>query len=116
MDSVSRFTDIPSVLRRNITVRPRPIMSAEPRRGLSEIKSLRELGTIKVGVSERREEFLVLSQQLDKSITRIHLLDTSAYGRSTCERFAGQFLQLNRNRLIYQSQQTSRKPGTAVEV
>ncbi|VDP38403.1 unnamed protein product [Heligmosomoides polygyrus] len=53
-------------------------------------------GITKVGVSDNAGEFVVLPQQLDKSITRHQLQDTNVYSRSNYEKFAKQFRFLNR--------------------
>ncbi|KAK6763355.1 hypothetical protein RB195_023890 [Necator americanus] len=67
-------------------------LTVAQRRGLREIRNLIRAGEIKVFVSE----FVVLSRELDKAITRRHLEDDSLYVPSSANEFRKQYRRLNR--------------------
>ncbi|XGW35389.1 hypothetical protein V3C99_018975 [Haemonchus contortus] len=85
-----------SELRRSIGVRAPPNLSAAQRRGLKELRDLSQSGIIKISVSGKGGEFLVLSQDLDKAMTRLHLQDQSTYSPSAPEEFTRQYRHLNK--------------------
>lgn len=53
-------------------------------------------GSIKIGVSGKGGEFVVLSQELDPALTRIHLQDATVYQQSSAQEFARQYRRLNK--------------------
>ncbi|XGW03988.1 hypothetical protein V3C99_015267 [Haemonchus contortus] len=89
-------TTLFSELRRNIGVRVPPNLSAAQRRGLKELRELSQSGAIKISVSDKGGEFVVLSQDLDRAMTRLHLQDQSTYSPSAPEEFTRQYRHLNK--------------------
>ncbi|KAK6740943.1 hypothetical protein RB195_009036 [Necator americanus] len=71
-------------------------LTVAQRRGLREIRNLITAGEIKVSVSDKGGEFVVLSRELDKAITRQHLEDDSLYVPSSANEFRKQYRRLNR--------------------
>ncbi|KAK6751606.1 hypothetical protein RB195_003179 [Necator americanus] len=71
-------------------------LTVAQRRGLCEIRNLTTAGEIKVSVSDKGGEFVVLSRELDKAITRQHLEDDSLYVPSSANEFRKQYRRLNR--------------------
>ncbi|KAK6762862.1 hypothetical protein RB195_023532 [Necator americanus] len=71
-------------------------LSVAQRRGLREIHNLITAGEINVSVSDKGGEFVVLSRELDKAITRQHLEDDNLYVPSFANGFRKQYRRLNR--------------------
>ncbi|KAK6749016.1 hypothetical protein RB195_001558 [Necator americanus] len=71
-------------------------LTVAQRRGQREIRNLITAGEIKVSVSDKGGEFVVLSRELDKAITRQHLEDDSLYVPSSANEFRKQYRRLNR--------------------
>ncbi|KAK6737038.1 hypothetical protein RB195_019623 [Necator americanus] len=71
-------------------------LSVAQRRGIREIRNLITAGEIKVSVSDKGGEFVVLSRELDKAITRQHLEDDGLYVPSSANEFRKQYRRLNR--------------------
>ncbi|KAK6732228.1 hypothetical protein RB195_016547 [Necator americanus] len=66
------------------------------RSGLREIRELSTRGEIKVTISDKGGEFVVISRELDMAITRKHLDDATLYHSSSHEEFIKQSRRLNR--------------------
>lgn len=71
-------------------------LTAAERNGLREIRELAKSGAIRVTVSDKGGEFVVLPQELDRAITRLHLQDNTIYASSSREEFGKQYRRLNR--------------------
>ncbi|XGW23514.1 hypothetical protein V3C99_005612 [Haemonchus contortus] len=70
-------------------------LTFQQRQGFREISELRSNGTIRISVSDKGGEFVVMPQSLDRAITEIHLRDTTTYRRATAEEFSSQCKRLN---------------------
>ncbi|EYB84864.1 hypothetical protein Y032_0308g2042 [Ancylostoma ceylanicum] len=64
-------------------------------RGFREMRELINSGEIRLSVSDKGGEFVVMSQELDRRITELHLADTSIYRRTTRTEFHSQCKRLN---------------------
>uniref|UniRef100_A0A7I4YDF6 Reverse transcriptase domain-containing protein n=1 Tax=Haemonchus contortus TaxID=6289 RepID=A0A7I4YDF6_HAECO len=63
--------------------------------GLREIRKRVADGEIRLSVSDKGGEFVVLPRSLDREITKLHLSDTSVYSHSTEKTFLTQCHKLN---------------------
>lgn len=84
------------VLRRSTRTRRACNLTVAQRRGFKEIRDLEASGAIRVTISDKGGEFVVLPQQMDRAITRSHLSDHTIYGPATSEEFSRQYCRLNR--------------------
>ncbi|VDL72529.1 unnamed protein product [Nippostrongylus brasiliensis] len=85
---ILRALDHHSRLRRNN-------LTCQQRQGLRELRDLTSSGGIRVSVSDKGGEFVVISQSLDREITHCHLRDESVYRPSTAAEFSLQHKRLN---------------------
>ncbi|EYC25250.1 hypothetical protein Y032_0012g1785 [Ancylostoma ceylanicum] len=60
-----------------------------------EVRNLIADNSIRLSVSDKGGEFVVLPQTLDRDITRLHLSDTTVYRRATEKEFLAQCRRLN---------------------
>ena len=58
-------------------------MTHEQWQGFRELCELRSNGTIRISVSDKGGEFVVMPQSLDRAITELHLRDSSVYRRAS---------------------------------
>ncbi|XGW35820.1 hypothetical protein V3C99_019196 [Haemonchus contortus] len=70
-------------------------LTCKQRQGLRELRELRSNGTLRISVSDKGGEFVVMSQTLDRAITELHLSDSSVYCRATEKDFSSQCNRLN---------------------
>uniref|UniRef100_A0A7I4YFD5 Reverse transcriptase domain-containing protein n=1 Tax=Haemonchus contortus TaxID=6289 RepID=A0A7I4YFD5_HAECO len=70
-------------------------LTYKQRQGLKELRELRSNGTLRITVSDKGGEFVVMSQTLDRAITELHLSDSSVYRRVTEKDFSSQCSRLN---------------------
>ncbi|EYC07870.1 hypothetical protein Y032_0068g178 [Ancylostoma ceylanicum] len=63
--------------------------------GFREIREMINCGTIRLSVSDKGGEFVVMPQSLDREITELHLTDTTIYRRTTQNEFHSQCKRLN---------------------
>ena len=89
-------TSLLGVLQRWVGRRLRSNLTDAQRRGLKEVRELTATGALKVSISDKGGEFVILSQDLDRAITALHLQDHTTYHRSSPEEFARQYRHLNR--------------------
>ncbi|WKY02527.1 hypothetical protein Q1695_016084 [Nippostrongylus brasiliensis] len=89
-------TSLLTVVQRGMKKNIIPNLTPGQRRGLKEIKELVSRGALKVGVSDKGGEFVVLPQEMDKTITALHLQNNSVYAKSTCKEFTAQSDHLKR--------------------
>ncbi|EYC26999.1 hypothetical protein Y032_0009g466 [Ancylostoma ceylanicum] len=70
-------------------------LSREQWLGFKEVRSLIADNSIRLSVSDKGGEFVVLPQTLDRAITELHLSDTTIYQRATERDFLAQCRRLN---------------------
>ncbi|EYC21254.1 hypothetical protein Y032_0020g81 [Ancylostoma ceylanicum] len=70
-------------------------LSQEHWQGFKEVRSLIANNSIRLSVSDKGGEFVVLPQSLDREITELHLSDTTIYQRATEKDFLTQCKRLN---------------------
>ncbi|EYC22539.1 hypothetical protein Y032_0017g3411 [Ancylostoma ceylanicum] len=63
--------------------------------GFREIREMISAGMIRLSVSDKGGEFVVIPQELDREITELHLTDTTIYQRTTQNEFHSQCKRLN---------------------
>lgn len=85
-----------AVLRSISGKRVRSNLTIAQRKGLKELKGMTSSGAIKIGVSNKGGEFVVLTQELDQAITRFHLQDATVYQQSSAQEFARHYRRLNK--------------------
>ena len=66
------------------------------KRGMREVRELIKSKAIRVSVSDKGGEFVIIPRQLDVAITEKHLQDASLYRPSTEKEFKTQYRKLNR--------------------
>ncbi|KAK6739453.1 hypothetical protein RB195_008128 [Necator americanus] len=89
-------TSVFSILKRFSRKHPISNLTPMQRSGLREIRELSTRGEIKVTISDKGGEFVVISRELDMAITRKHLDDATLYHSSSHEEFIKQSRRLNR--------------------
>uniref|UniRef100_A0A7I4XWM4 Reverse transcriptase domain-containing protein n=1 Tax=Haemonchus contortus TaxID=6289 RepID=A0A7I4XWM4_HAECO len=89
-------TSVYEILRRNIHRRPTSNLTASQKRGLNELIDLVNSKTIKISVSDKGGEFVVMPRSLDIAITESHLQDVSLYRPSSENEYKRQYRRLNR--------------------
>ncbi|KAK6733433.1 hypothetical protein RB195_017272 [Necator americanus] len=70
-------------------------LTREQWQGLKEIREMTTRGDIRLSVSDKGGEFVVMSQALDREITNLHLQDETIYRRVTEKEFLVQCKRLN---------------------
>ncbi|EYB90288.1 hypothetical protein Y032_0222g2647 [Ancylostoma ceylanicum] len=70
-------------------------LSQEHWQGFKEVRNLIANNSIRLSVSDKGGEFVVLPQTLDREITELHLSDTTIYQRATEKDFLTQCKRLN---------------------
>ena len=70
-------------------------LTREQWQGFREIRQLSCNGAIRISVSDKGGEFVVIPQPLDREITELHLRDTSTYQHATAMDFLSQCKRLN---------------------
>ncbi|VDM64627.1 unnamed protein product [Angiostrongylus costaricensis] len=65
------------------------------KRGMREVRELIRLKTIRLPVSDKGGEFVVIPHQLDVEITKKHLEDASLYHPSSEKEFKSKYQKLN---------------------
>ncbi|EYC38778.1 hypothetical protein Y032_0696g1607 [Ancylostoma ceylanicum] len=66
------------------------------RLGLREIRDFCRRGEIKISISDKGGEFVVISRELDMAISEHHLEDATVYCPSSPEEIRKQYLHLNK--------------------
>uniref|UniRef100_A0A7I4Z1G1 Reverse transcriptase domain-containing protein n=1 Tax=Haemonchus contortus TaxID=6289 RepID=A0A7I4Z1G1_HAECO len=89
-------TSVYEILRRNIHRRSTSNLTASQKRGLNELIDLVNSKTIKISVSDKGGEFVVMPRSLDIAITESHLQDLSLYRPSSENEYKRQYRRLNR--------------------
>lgn len=64
-------------------------------KGFRELRELRSNGTIRISVSDKGGEFVIMPQSLDRGITELHLQDSSVYRLASAAEFSSQCKRLN---------------------
>ncbi|EYC41359.1 hypothetical protein Y032_0572g144 [Ancylostoma ceylanicum] len=70
-------------------------LSQEQWQGFKEVRSLIADNSIRLSVSDKGREFVVLTQTLDREIAELHFSDTTIYQRATEKDFLAQCRRLN---------------------
>ncbi|EYC41775.1 hypothetical protein Y032_0557g3394 [Ancylostoma ceylanicum] len=87
----SRFrlfaTDLFNTLGRFSNIRHRSNLSAAQKCGMEEIRSLIKSQSIRLSISDKGGEFVVIPKQLDEAITEEHLKDKTLYRPSSSQEF-----------------------------
>ncbi|XGW16426.1 hypothetical protein V3C99_001696, partial [Haemonchus contortus] len=89
-------TSVFSILRRHSHRPPVPNISAAQKRGLAELQDLSNSKSIKISVSDKGGEFVVMPRGLDAAITQAHLGDGTLYKPSSEGEYKRQYRRLNR--------------------
>ncbi|EYB83018.1 hypothetical protein Y032_0345g3120 [Ancylostoma ceylanicum] len=89
-------TSLFSILSRYSNKRAPSNLTPTQRLGLREIRDLCARGEIKISVSDKGGEFVVISRELDMAITEHHLEDATVYRPSSPEEFRKQYRHLNK--------------------
>ncbi|KAK6756922.1 hypothetical protein RB195_015007 [Necator americanus] len=63
--------------------------------GFREVRELTSNGTLRISVSDKGGEFVVMPQTLNREITERHLMDNSIYRRVAEKEFTAQYKRLN---------------------
>ncbi|EYC30712.1 hypothetical protein Y032_0004g1726 [Ancylostoma ceylanicum] len=70
-------------------------LTFEQQQGFKEIRQLTSCGVIRLSVSDKGGEFVVMPQTLDREITEFHLTDATIYRCTTQSEFISQYKRLN---------------------
>ena len=70
-------------------------MSCSQWQGFKELRELTTNGTVRISVSDKGGEFVVMPQTLDREITERHLSDASIYCQATEKDFVKKYKRLN---------------------
>ncbi|KAK6737670.1 hypothetical protein RB195_020029 [Necator americanus] len=89
-------TSVFSILSRYSHKRAFENLTPTQRKGLCELRDICAEGKIKISVSDKGGEFVVISSELDRAITKLHLTDDSLYHPSSAHEFGRQYRRLNR--------------------
>ncbi|XGW23140.1 hypothetical protein V3C99_005411 [Haemonchus contortus] len=84
------------VVRQYVNKRTAFNLTPSQRQGFKELRNRLEAGEIRLSVSDKGGEFVVIPQELDKAITQLHLQDKSLYCRSTEKEYTRQYRKLNK--------------------
>ena len=84
-----------NVLNENKSIRVTSNLTHAQWQGFKEIRDLTANGCLRISVSDKGGEFVVLPQTLDREITEHHLSDSSVYRHATEKEFISQFRRLN---------------------
>uniref|UniRef100_A0A7I4Y5W9 Reverse transcriptase domain-containing protein n=1 Tax=Haemonchus contortus TaxID=6289 RepID=A0A7I4Y5W9_HAECO len=89
-------TSVYRVVRQHAEKRSISNLSASQKRGLKELRDCVKAGKIRLSISDKGGEFVVIPQELDKAITKLHLSDESLYCKSSEKEYKKQYRKLNR--------------------
>ncbi|EYC04498.1 hypothetical protein Y032_0087g2047 [Ancylostoma ceylanicum] len=89
-------TDVHNVLCRYKNKKFTSNLTPAQKEGIREVRNLVTSGRVRVCVSDKGGEFVILPQELDKAITDLHLQDETLYRPSSEEEFTKQYRKLNR--------------------
>uniref|UniRef100_A0A7I4Y0P3 Reverse transcriptase domain-containing protein n=1 Tax=Haemonchus contortus TaxID=6289 RepID=A0A7I4Y0P3_HAECO len=89
-------TSVYRVVRQFVDRHPGFNLTPLQRQGFKELRNRIEAGEIRLSVSDKGGEFVVIPQVLDKAITQLHLQDKTLYCRSTEKEYAKQYRKLNK--------------------
>ncbi|EYC34644.1 hypothetical protein Y032_0001g72 [Ancylostoma ceylanicum] len=88
--------EVLKVLNRFRYMRTPSNLTYEMRGGIKAIRELVDSAKIRLSISDKGGEFVVIPRKLDKAITKLHLRDDSLYRPSSVEEFMSQHRRLNR--------------------
>ncbi|KAK6726343.1 hypothetical protein RB195_004579 [Necator americanus] len=87
---------VSSILSRYSHKRAFENLTPTQRKRLCELRDICSQGKIKISVSDKGGEFVVISSELDRAITKLHLTDDSLYHHSSAHELGRQYRRLNR--------------------
>ncbi|EYC18662.1 hypothetical protein Y032_0026g1298 [Ancylostoma ceylanicum] len=98
VDSAFRLftTSVFATINQFLHKRPTQNLTPAQIRGLKEIRDLTSSGAIKISISDKGGEFVVMPKELERKITRLHLQDETLYALSSEKEFRKQYRRLNR--------------------
>ena len=70
-------------------------LTTEQWQGFKEVRDLIGIKSIRISISDKGGDFVVMPQTLDREIAQLHLSDSSVYQRSTKKEFQAQCRRLN---------------------